>query len=107
MHFSKWLFSATAVVGSLGAAFGVSGVGDLGGNGKRLFVGAILSLAVSLALAAISRTPIWTRVYVYSPSSLNAALESIVRTRFWLLVAGSVFFSVALVLAGLAPLFSS
>lgn len=104
--FSKWLFGAAAIAGSLGGAFGVTGLTHLQGAGKTLFALSILCLGVSLALATLARIPIWVRHNPYSPDSLERAFQDLGQLRGNVLRAGGLLFGAALVLAALAPLFS-
>ena len=104
--FSRWLFTTAAAVASLGAAFGASGLNALTGWGRGLFSGAILSLALSLAFAAAGRAPRRARVIRVSRESMRENLDAIVAARQKRLFWASIFFSIALVLAGLAPLVS-
>lgn len=106
-QFAIWLFASTAIVGGLGAGFGVTGLNHLHRTGKGLFVAAIVSLSVSLALAAFARTPFRVRVNRYRISDLRAAHERVAIVRFWLLFLAAVLFACALMLAGLAPAFST
>jgi hypothetical protein len=106
-QFAVWLFASTAIVGALGAGFGVTGLNHLHGTGKGLFVAAVVSLSVSLAFAAFARTPFRVRVNRYQLGDLRAAHEKVATVRFWLLSIAAVLFALALMLAGLAPAFST
>lgn len=106
-EFSRWLFATTAVVGTLGAAFGISGLNDLSGTGKRLFATAVLCLGVSLALAALARAPRKVFVNRYSLESMQDTLGRLVKFRQRVLTGAALLFAAALVLAGLAPLLSN
>jgi hypothetical protein len=104
--FAKWLFLVAAVVGTLGTSFGVSEANDLTSTGRRMFAWAVASVGVSLALAAFARLPVPRRVNRYSPASMQSHVSFAVRFRGWLLFFAALFFALALVLAGLSPLFS-
>lgn len=104
--FAKWLFAIAALVGTLGASFGVSGANDLAGTGKRMFAVAVAAVGVSLALAALARLPLPGRVNRYSDVSLDSYVGRLVKIRGWLLFFAAGLFAAALVLAGLSPLFS-
>ena len=104
--FAKWLFAMAAVVGTLGTSFGVSGANDLTGLGRTMFAIGVASLGVSLAIAALARLPMSIRVNRNSPDSLASGVSKLVRTRAAMLFIAAILFALALVLAGLAPLFS-
>ena len=104
--FSAWMFTAAVVVGSLGGAFGVSGFGPLDGTGKKVFGASVVCLALSLAFAAAARVPYRVVVNRWSLKSLSEGFEKIVKFRSRALIAAAAFFVVALILAGVAPLFS-
>jgi hypothetical protein len=104
--FAKWLFVIAAVVGTLGTSFGISQANDLTGTGRKMFAWGVASVGVSLALAALARLPVPKRVNRYSPPSMEAHIAFAVRLRGWLLLAAGLLFALALVLAGLSPLFS-
>lgn len=104
--FAKWLFPTAAVVGTLGVSFGVSSANSLSGVGRWLFAIAVAAVGVSLALAALARLPLPKRVNLYSRQDLASHIERVVMLRGGLLIAAAGFFAIALVLAGLSPLFS-
>jgi hypothetical protein len=79
--FAKWLFPTAAIVGTLGASFGVSDANSLTGTGKTLFAVAVASVAVSLALAALARLPLPKRVYLYSRQSMASDIDRVVVVR--------------------------
>jgi hypothetical protein len=56
--FAKWLFAVAAVVGKLGASFGISNANDLKGAGRTTFAWAVAAVGGSLALAAFTRLPL-------------------------------------------------
>ena len=104
--FAKWLFPTAAVVGTLGASFGVSDANSLTGTGRTLFAFAVAAVGLSLAFAALARLPLPKRVYLYSRQSMASHVDRVVAVRGVLLIAAAVLFSGGLVLAGLTPLFS-
>src|SRR6185437_13996030 len=54
--FAKWLFTITAVIGTLGAAFSNSALKGLNGYGVTCFFLAVIATGLSLALAVIQRS---------------------------------------------------
>lgn len=104
--FAKWLFAIAAVVGSLGTAFGVSSASDLTGTSKTRFAWAVACTAVSLTLAAFARLPLPVDVNRNSSDSLETAIASLTRARFWLLAGAAVAFGAALLLAAASVLAS-
>jgi hypothetical protein len=104
--FAKWLFGITAVVGTLGASFGVSGANDLTGSGRTLFAWAVALVGVSLAFAALARLPLPIRVNRYSDVSLARHVLILVQVRGVMLTFAALLFAAGLVLAGLSPLVS-
>jgi hypothetical protein len=104
--FAKWLFASAAVVGTLGASFGVSHANTLTGTGKRMFAWAVALVGVSLALAALARLPLRIRVNRYSDVSLAARVAWLTKVRGGLLFFAALLFAAGLILAGLSPLFS-
>jgi hypothetical protein len=104
--FAKWLFVIAATFGALGASFGVSGANDLTGTGRRMFAWAVASVGVSLAFAALARLPVPKRVNRYSDVSLAGYVAFVVMLRGALLLCAGLLFAIALVVAGLSPLFS-
>jgi hypothetical protein len=104
--FAKWLFATAAVVGTLGASFGVSSANTLTGEGKRMFAYAVACIGVSLGLAALARLPLRIRVNRYSDVSLAARVATLTKRRGRLLFLAALLFAAALILAGLSPLFS-
>ena len=104
--FAKWLFPTAAVVGTLGASFGVSGANSLTGTGRTVFAIAVVLVAVSLAFAATARLPLPKRVYLYSRESMASHVDRVVLVRGALLAIAAALFAGGLVLAGLAPLLS-
>lgn len=102
-EFAKWLFTLTAVIGTLGAAFSSTALKGLSGDGVKAFFLAVSATAVSLALAVIQRSidipkPNWQNLDDMIQKT-EVALR-IKRILAWF--AGS-FFAVAIILAGLAP----
>lgn len=104
--FAKWLFATAAVVGTIGASFGVSDANALIGKGRTLFAWAVAAVAASLALAAFARLPLPKRVHLYSRESMAAHVDRVVVIRGRLLIVAAVLFAGGLALAGVAPLFS-
>jgi hypothetical protein len=101
-EFGKWLFGLAGTTGAIGAGFGVSGANHLSHSGHKCFAWAVASVAISLALAAISRLPLPTKVNRYSPRSMKRWLERLFWTRFALLSVAAFAFATGLVLAGVA-----
>jgi hypothetical protein len=102
-EFAKWLFTLTAVIGTLGAAFSSAALKGLSGDGVKAFFLAVSATAVSLALAVIQRSidipkPNWQNLDDMIQKT-EVALR-IKRILAWF--AGS-FFAAAIILAGLAP----
>jgi hypothetical protein len=102
-EFAKWLFTLTAVIGTLGAAFSSTALKGLSGDGIKAFFLAVSATAVSLALAVIQRSidipkPNWQNLEDMIQKT-EVALR-IKRVLAWF--AGS-FFAAAIILAGLAP----
>jgi hypothetical protein len=104
--FAKWLFPTAAVVGTLGASFGVSDANSLTGTGRTLFALAVAGTGLSLGRAALARLPLPKRVYLYSRESMAPHIDRVVMWRGGLLIAAAVLFAASLVVAGLSPLFS-
>lgn len=104
--FAKWLFAIAATVGTLGASFGVSNANKLAGTGKTLFGCAVAAVGISLALTALARLPLSRDVNRYSDVSLSEHVSGVTRVRGRLLTVAALLFALALVLAGLSPLFS-
>lgn len=104
--FAKWLFPTSAVVGTLGASFGVSGANSLTGTGRALFGWAVGCVAASLALSALARMPLRGCVYIFSRESLASHVDRVVSIRGVLLTVAGILFASGLLLAGLSPLFS-
>jgi len=105
--FAKWLFTITAVIGTLGAAFSNAALKGLGGAGVTVFFLAILATGISLALAVIQRSvdipkPNWQNLDDMLKKTETAL--RIKRTLAW--IAGTSF-AVAILLAGLAPLLTA
>lgn len=104
--FAKWLFPTAAIVGTLGASFGVSSGNDLTGTGRTLFAVAVALIGVSLAFAGLARLPLPKFVYLYSRQSLAAHIDLVVLVRGVLLTLAALLFAGGLVLAGLSPLWA-
>jgi len=100
------MFAGTAIVGTLGGAFGVSGLGPLQGTGKNVFAAALVCVALALAAAVVARVPYRMVVNRWSLESLEEGFEKMVTFRFRALVTAGGLFALAIILAGLAPLFS-
>jgi hypothetical protein len=100
--FAKWLFALAGTVGAIGAGFGVTGLVSLNASGKSLYADAVLCVAISLALAALSRLPLPVEVNRYSPISMKRAVTRLVLIRFVLLSAAAVGFATGIALAGYA-----
>jgi hypothetical protein len=101
--FARWLFASTAVVGTLAAGFGLSGLDALSQRGRNVFAAAVISVALSLVLATVARIPKRLDVDRFSPESMQDALTEMVVLRGRLLAAAGMLFALALLLAGLAP----
>ena len=104
--FAKWLFPTAAVVGTLGASFGVSNANSLTGAGRTMFALSVAGVGISLGLAALARLPLPKRVYLYSREDMGSHIDRVVMVRGGLLIVAAALFATALVLAGLSPLFS-
>jgi hypothetical protein len=104
--FATWLFPTAAVVGALGAGFGASSANSLDGTGRTLFAVAVALVGGSLALAALARLPLPGRVFLYSRQSMAVHVDRVVMLRGVLLTLAAILFSIALVVAGISPLFS-
>ena len=104
--FAKWLFAIAAVVGTLGASFGVSDANNLAGSGRTLFSLSVAAVSLSLALAALARLPLPIRIDRYSDVSMASGVTLIVKVRGRLLAVAALLFALGLVLAGLSPLVS-
>jgi hypothetical protein len=100
--FAKWLFALAGTVGSIGAGFGVTGVVSLSATGKSRYADAVVCVAISLALAALSRLPLPARVNRYSPVSMRRAIRRIIWLRFGLLGLAALAFATGIALAGYA-----
>ena len=102
--FAKWLFPTAAVVGTLGASFGVSSANSLTGWGGTLFSLAVAAVGFSLGFAALARLPLPKRVNPYSRQSLASHVRLVLIVRGGLLFVAAVLLAAALVLAGISPL---
>lgn len=100
--FATWLFAIAAVVGSLGAGFGISGGANLSSAGEKLYAAGVACIGISLALAALGRLPLPQRVNRYSPQNMRKALNVVLWTRFTLLALAAFAFATGLALAGYA-----
>jgi hypothetical protein len=101
--FAKWLFTITAVIGTLGAAFSNSALKTLRGAGVTLFFLAIVATALSLAFAVIQRSIDLRKVNWHSLDDMLKKTESALHAKRFLAWCAGTSFAVALVLAGLAP----
>lgn len=104
--FGKWLFATSAIVGVLGAAFSNKAFQELEGNGRVLFAVAIVMTAASLASAAQIVAPKWETINRSDIQSMRDALKGQFRQRRRYSRMAALFFALALLLAGAAPLFS-
>jgi hypothetical protein len=103
-EFAKWLFTVTAVIGTLGAAFSNTALKNLSGTGAAVFFLAVLSTGVSLALAVFQRGIETPDANWQSLPDMLAKAESALRIKRGLVWASGTFFALAILLAGLAPL---
>jgi hypothetical protein len=106
-EFAKWLFTITAVIGTLGAAFSNSALKGLRGCGVTSFFLAIVATALSLALAVIQRSidipkPNWQNL-----DDMLQKTETALRIKRVLAWCAGTSFAAAILLAGLAPLFTA
>jgi hypothetical protein len=106
-EFAKWLFTITAVIGTLGAAFSNSALKGLRGPGVISFFLAIVATAVSLSLAVIQRSidipkPNWQNL-----EDMLQKTEAALRIKRVLAWCAGTSFAAAILLAGLAPLFTA
>jgi len=104
--FAKWLFTITAVIGTLGAAFSNSALKGLHADGVTAFFCAIVATALSLALAVIQRSvdirqPNWQNL-----EDMLEKTEAALRIKRLLAWCAGTSFAAAILLAGLAPLLS-
>jgi hypothetical protein len=102
--FGKWMFGASAAIGSLGGAFSASGHGPEHGVGRWVFAGAVVCAAVSLALSVVALIPYRVTATRWSLDSLTEAYGRIVLFRRRLLAWSGGFLAVGLILAGVSPL---
>ena len=101
--FSKWIFTSTAVVGTLGAAFSNAAFHQLAGLGKALFAAAVFFVALALFSATMALAPEFTYANPSSLESMLAAVDRRIKSRKRPLRAATVFFALALLFAGIAP----
>jgi hypothetical protein len=104
--FAKWLFTAVAAVGVLGAAFSNAAFAGLERWGKTLFAAAIVAAGVSLAGAALSLNPRWVVANLSSRDSMTQAVAEAYRARRMPLTLAASGFVVALLMAAAAPITS-
>jgi hypothetical protein len=105
--FAKWLFTIAAMIGTLGAAFSNAALKSLGGTGASVFFFGIVATGISLALAVIQRTIDITEPNWQSLPDMIAKTEALLRVKRKMAWAAGVFFALAILLAGLAPLVST
>jgi len=101
--FSKWIFTSTAVVGTLGAAFSNAAFHQLSGLGKALFAAAVFLVALALFSATMALAPEFTYANPSSLESMLAAADRHIKSRKRPLRAATIFFALALLFAGTAP----
>ena len=104
--YGKWLFGASAIVGSLGAGLSNSAFSKLHGIGVWTFALAILAFGLSLVAASRSIAPHWIKASEYDLSSLRDAFNTQCKSRRMQLALAGAFFPTALVLAAISPLAS-
>jgi hypothetical protein len=102
-EFAKWLFTITAVIGTLGAAFSNSALKGLRGGGVTAFFLAIVATALSLALAVIQRSIDVRKLNWQSLPDMLEKTEAALRVKRLLAWCAGTSFAAALLLAGLAP----
>lgn len=102
-EFAKWLFTITAVIGTLGAAFSNSALKGLHGGGVIAFFLAIVATALALALAVIQRSIDVPKLNWQSLPDMLQKTEAALRIKRLLAWCAGSSFATALLLAGLAP----
>jgi hypothetical protein len=105
--FGKWIFSAVATVGVLGAGFSNSAFQQLSIGGKAAFSLAIALVGLALALTVRGLTPQLMSVSTSSIDSMRDAISGHIRRRQRALEWAGILLGFALVLASFAPMLSS
>jgi hypothetical protein len=106
-EFAKWLFTITAVIGTLGAAFSNSALKGLRGGGVTAFFLAIVATALSLALAVIQRSIDIPKLNWQNLDDMLQKTEAALRIKRSLAWCAGTSFAAAILLAGLAPLLTA
>jgi hypothetical protein len=106
-EFAKWLFTITAVIGTLGAAFSNSALKALRGPGVTVFFLAITATGLSLALAVIQRSVDIPKLNWQNLDDMLQKTEAALRTKRVLAWIAGTSFAIAILLAALAPLLTA
>ena len=105
--FAKWIFVASAAVGTLAGGFGKEVVDNLDTAGEISFGLAVVSVTLALGFAAWSAAPKWVIANTNSAESMATGVATAYRRRRFPLTAASVFLTLAILLAGASPLLSA
>jgi hypothetical protein len=105
--FAKWLFTITAVIGTLGAAFSNSALKGLRGPGVTVFFLAIVATGLSLALAVIQRSVDIPKLNWQNLEDMLQKTETALRIKRLMAWSAGTSFAFAILLAGLAPLLTA
>jgi hypothetical protein len=105
--FAKWLFTLTAVIGTLGAAFSNAALKGLNGYGVTFFFLAVMATALSLALAVIQRSIDIPKLNWHSLDDMLQKTERALRIKRTMAWFAGALFAAAIILAGLAPLLTT
>jgi len=105
--FAKWLFTITAVIGTLGAAFSNSALKALRGPGVTVFFLAIVATGLSLALAVIQRSVDIPKLNWQNLEDMLQKTEAALRIKRLMAWTAGTLFAFAILLAGLAPLLTA
>jgi hypothetical protein len=106
-EFSKWLFTVSAAVGTLGAAFSNAAFAKLSGFGAVMFGIAICLAGLSLGMATFARTVDLPQEYWSTLDDMLCYAKPTVKWKRRLTLLGGVFLCLALICASLAPSLSS
>jgi hypothetical protein len=106
-EFSKWLFTVSATVGTLGAAFSNAAFAKLSGFGAIIFGIAVGLVGLSLGMAMFARTVDLPQEYWSTLDDMLSYAKQTVRWKHRLTLLGGIFLGLALICASLAPSLSS
>lgn len=104
--YSKWLFTLTTLVATLGVGLGAITLPD-DGAARLMYATSVGSFALALGLAAWALKPQWLS---YNPHSLEDMRESAskqIKNRRFVIGGASIFIVIALILAGFTPYVST